>query len=250
MAGWPRNHSSHVTWLAWPWHMRTTSRKSQSLPLPLNTRKTFRMFRTKSFNLSLQDLQEGTQMTGTENDWGIGGSELSFKNKKNILGSQLPISPIFSSNFHDGSHGCHGHGHLMGIQFAAVITVQFLKGPWAAGVLAFYGWPLGILTQEWTDLFQISSNGNCHEGIIDNHSHFFFAGQTCVLDASGPLDSHHNRKHVLVPLYHNKIWLNVIWDDLEVLPSWFISMLNQIGDQKYPSRFVSSISTCCHELDQ
>jgi hypothetical protein len=34
-------------------------------------------------------------MTGTENDWGIGGSELSFKNKKNILGSQLPISPIF-----------------------------------------------------------------------------------------------------------------------------------------------------------
>lgn len=82
MAGWPRNHSSHVTWLAWPWHMRTTSRKSQSLPLPLNTRKTFRMFRTKSFNLSLQDLQEGTQMTGNENDWGIGRSELSFKKKR------------------------------------------------------------------------------------------------------------------------------------------------------------------------
>ena len=134
--------------------MRTTSRKSQSLPLPLNTRKTFRMFRTKSFNLSLQDLQEGTQMTGNENDWGIGRSELSFKKKEHM---GFPTSNI--SNLSSNFHGSHGYGHLMGIQFAAVITVQFLKGPWAAGVFPSILW----MTQEWTDLFQICSNGAMKE---------------------------------------------------------------------------------------
>ena len=138
MAGWPRNHSSHVTWLAWPWHMRTTSRKSQSLPLPLNTRKTFRMFRTKSFNLSLQDLQEGTQMTGNENDWGIGRSELSFFKKKNIWGSQLPISPIFPATSMEAM--------AMGTSWGSSLPLSSPSSSWKdLGQLvfspAFYGWP-------------------------------------------------------------------------------------------------------------
>ena len=135
MAGWPRNHSSHVTWPAWPWHMRTTSRKSQSLPLPLNTRKTFRMFRTKSFNLSLQ---EGTQMTDTKTTGELDG--LNFlKKKANILGSQLPISPIFPAT-------STMEAMAMGTSWGSSLPLSSPSSSWKdLGQLvfspAFYGWP-------------------------------------------------------------------------------------------------------------